>query len=82
MINQYNLNKKRAATQTTRNLPQLQYLFLGLEGFVVRELDHRRLWRKERLVYINLGIDVDGVVTDVEELDDFRLVRLIDCTFS
>jgi len=66
----------------TEDLPQLQYLFLGLEGFVVRERDHHRLWGEERLVYINLGIDVDAVVTDVEELNDLWLLPLLDIALA
>ena len=64
------------------DLPQLQYLFLGLEGFIVRELDHHRLWGEERLVDVDLGIDVDGVVADVEELNDFGSLVLFDHAFA
>lgn len=64
------------------HLPQLQYLFLGLEWFVVRELDGQGLWGKEGLIYVDLGIDVDRVVTDVEELNDFGLLVLIDDAFA
>jgi hypothetical protein len=40
------------------------------------------LRRKEWLVDIYLGVDVDRVVSDVEELDDLRLGELFDYTFS
>jgi hypothetical protein len=53
-----------------------------LEGFVVGELNERWLWGEERLIYINLGIDVDGVVSDVKELNDFRLWVLFNYAFS
>lgn len=53
-----------------------------MEGFVVCELNHRGLWGEERLVYVDLGIDVDRVVTDVEELNDFGLLILLDYTFA
>jgi hypothetical protein len=41
-----------------------------------------RLGREERLVHVDLGVDVDGVVSDVEELDDFGLRKLLDNAFA
>jgi hypothetical protein len=64
------------------DLPQLQYLFLGLEGLVVGELNERGFGGEERLVDINLGIDVDGVVSDVQELNNFRLWLRFNYAFS
>jgi hypothetical protein len=63
------------------HLPQLKYLLSGLEGLVVGELNHVRFGRKERLVDIDLGVDVDGVVSNIEELDDFWLRELLDNAF-
>jgi hypothetical protein len=53
-----------------------------LEGLVVGELDERGFRGEERLVDINLGIDVDGVVSNIEELNEFWLRFLFNCTFS
>ena len=36
------------------------------------------LWGEERLVDVDLGVDVDGVIADVEELDDLGLGELFD----
>ncbi len=33
---------------------------------------------EKRLIYVDLGVDVDGVVADVEELDDLGLGELFD----
>ena len=40
------------------------------------------LWREEGLVDVHLGVGVDGVVADVEELDDLGLGELFDDTFT
>ena len=47
-------------------------MFAGLKRFVVSELNDVRLRREKRLVYADLRVDVDGVVGNVEELNDFR----------
>jgi len=49
-----------------------------LEGLVVRELDHVGFGREEGLVDVHLGVGVDAVVADVEELDDLRLWELLE----
>jgi len=60
------------------DLPQSENLLLGLLGLVVGELDDVGLGRKDGLVHVDLGVDVDGVVADVEELDDLGLRELFD----
>jgi hypothetical protein len=57
-------------------------LFPCLEGFVVGELDDVRLGREKGLVDVHLRVGVDGVVADVEELDDLGLGELFDDTFT
>ena len=37
---------------------------------------------EKRLVYVDLRVRVDGVVADVEELDDLGLGELFDDTFT
>jgi hypothetical protein len=39
-------------------------------------------WSEKRLVYIDLGVDVDGVVSDIKKLDDFGLGELFDDVFA
>ena len=41
-----------------------------------------RFRSEERLVYVDLRIRVDGVVADIEELDDPGLGELFDDTFT
>ena len=55
------------------HLPKLEGLLAGLEGLVVSELDNVRLRREKRLIHGDLRVDVDGVVGNVEELDDLGL---------
>jgi len=45
-------------------------------------LDDVWFWREERFIDIDLGVDVDGVVSDIKELDDFRFGELFDDTFT
>lgn len=40
------------------------------------------LGREKRLIDIDLGVNVNRVVTDVEELDDLGLRELFDDTFT
>jgi len=60
------------------DLPQFENLLLGLLGLVVGELDDVGFGRENGLVHVDLGVDVDGVVTDVEELNDLGLRELFD----
>ena len=60
------------------DLPQSENLLLSLLGLVVGELYDVRLGSKDGLVHVDLGVDVDGVVADVEELDDLGLGELFD----
>jgi len=36
------------------------------------------LWGEKRLVDVDLGVDVDGVIADVEELDNLGFGELFD----
>ena len=59
-------------------LPQLQDVLFDLERLVVGELDDMWLWLEQRLVYVNLRVSIDAVVSDVEVLDDLRFGKLVD----
>ena len=63
-------------------LPQGEDGLLGLEWLVVRELDHVRDGGKQRLVHVHLGVRVDAVVPDVEELNDLGFWELFDDAFT
>ena len=54
----------------------------GLEGLVTGELDDVRLGCEKRFVNIHLRVRVDGVIADVEELDNLGLGELFDDTFT
>ena len=60
------------------HLPQSEDCLLGLQRLVIRELDHVRDGREQRLVHVDLGVSVDAVVADVKELDDLGFWELFD----
>ena len=66
----------------TGRLPQCQDRRLGLEGLVVGELDYMRDWSEEGLVDVDLGVGVDRIVADVEELNDLGFWELFDDAFA
>ena len=41
-----------------------------------------RDWSKKRLIDVDLGVGVNGIVADVEELDDLGFWELFDDTFT
>ena len=53
-------------------VPEPQQSFVRAEGFVLVVLDLRRERLKQRLVYVNLGHHLVGVVAHVQELDNLR----------
>ena len=64
------------------DLPQLQNLFFDLQRLVVGKLDDVGHWLEQGLIYMDLGIGVDGAVTDVQKLDNLRLRKLFNNAFS
>ena len=66
----------------TGHLPQCQDRRLGLQGLVVGELDYMRDRSEERLVDVDLGVSVDRIIADVEELNDLGFWELFDDAFS
>ena len=63
-------------------LPQCQDCLFGLERLVVGELDHVGNGSEKGLIDVHLGVGVDRVVADVEELDDLGFWELFDYAFS
>ena len=59
-------------------LPQREDCLLGLQRLVVRELNHVRDWGEQGLVHMDLGVSVDAVVADVQELNDLGFGKLFD----
>ena len=59
------------------NLPEFEDLLFDLERFVVGELDHIGLGLEQRFVHVDLGVDIDGVVCDVEVSDDLGSGELV-----
>ena len=57
-------------------------MLLGLEGLVAGELDDVRLGREKGFVNVDLRVCVDGIIADVEELDNLGLGELFDDTFT
>ena len=55
---------------------------LGLERLVVGELDDVGDRGKQGLIHVHLGIGVDRVVADVEELNDLGFWELFDDAFA
>lgn len=55
---------------------------LGLERLVVGELDYVRNRGEQGLVHMHLGVGVDAVVADVEELNDLGFWELFDDAFA
>ena len=65
-----------------KNLPQREDCLLGLERLVVSELDYVRDRGEQGLVHMHLGVGVDAVVADVEELNDLGFWELFDDAFA
>jgi hypothetical protein len=57
-------------------------LLLDLKRLVVCELNDMWDWLEERLVYMDLGVRVDGVIAYVQKLRDLRLGELLDDALS
>lgn len=70
------------ASSLKKNLPQGENCLFGLERLVVGELDHMGSGSEQGLIYVDLGVCVDGVVAYVEELDDLRFWELLDDAFA
>jgi len=68
----------RTRQATLINLPQCEDCLLGLKRLVIGELDHVRNGSEQGLVHVHLGVGVDRVVADVEELDDLGFWELFD----
>ena len=64
------------------HLPQFQDLFLDLKGLVVGELDYVRDWSEEGLVDMDLGVGVNRIIANVEELNDIGFWELFDDAFA
>ena len=63
-------------------LPQGEDGLLGLERLVVGELDYVWDGSEQGLVHVHLGVSVDAVVADVEELNDLGFWELFDDAFT
>ena len=57
-------------------------MFFDLQSFIVGKLNNVGDWLEERLIYMDLGIGVDGVVPDVKELCYFWLWKLLYDAFA
>jgi hypothetical protein len=57
-------------------------LLLDLKRLVVCELNDMWDWLEERLVYVDLGVRVDGVIAYVQKLRDLRLGALLEDALS
>ena len=54
------MSLSRLGSKSTENcLPEFKNLFSGLEGLIVRKLDDMWFRCEKRLVYVDLGVDVD-----------------------
>lgn len=63
-------------------LPQGKNCLLGLERLVVGELDDMWSGSEQGLIYVDLGVCVDGVIAYVEELDDLGFWELFYDAFA
>ena len=87
-INNKKLEKFEFSTDAARaqtppcHLPQREHCLFGLERLVVGELDDMRDRGEQGLINVDLGVSVDGVVADIEELNDLGFWELFDDAFS
>ena len=79
-------SEPQRVADTCRNdpeyLPECQDRSFGLEWLVVGELNHVGDGSEEGLVNMDIGIGVDGVIANVEELNDLGFWELFDDAFA